>query len=322
MISKKAQAILEKLGKLNRREERNQALQFAGMGSLAVPVSSAVSNLIEKGHPTGGASLKRWLPARLAGGALAFGALPAVRHALERRNIQKSNLRRQLEKELEAQKIPVTKTSASKKKHMKLRSKTRPYRAQTLLDKLSSESGADLRSPLMGGTKLPTGDSMSEAKKQLQKHQSVGTPKRKETTFENIVPTYGTNFLPKIGGAMDITQDPLVRYLKKHAAESSKPPMDPKTREGGRVKDNEEIALEARKMLARELVSETPVPQKDRGKGAPAKTPASSVKEWYEDYLSRRMQNRSGIAGKYTDKDYKAEPGAVDKVLKGQGAPL
>lgn len=116
--------------------------------------------------------------------------------------------------------------------HLKGRGGRRPIRVSTLLkkekehlevpanqEKLSSESGADLRVPLMGGTKFPTKDSSDFARKQLERTQNVAEvrlpkgPKLDEVTPDIKMPVS----MPKTGADMTIKNDPLVQYLKKCA---------------------------------------------------------------------------------------------------------
>jgi hypothetical protein len=292
---------LEKLARLTKNEERRQALQFAGLGAAAVPVSSGIANLIEHGKLTGLAkSPGRWLGARLAGGALAFGALPAIRNVVARSNVRKANLRRKLEADLRAMNIarPI-KTAAEVKSKYKLRSKTRPYRAETLIKKLSSPAGADLRIPLMGGTKFPTSDSLAPIKQKLQKSQKIGVPQDpKGVKLDDVIPKFGSS-----GDVMDFSADPLVQYLRKQAAATPPPPMKVS---GGALEDNKEELEKGEE--TKELVSENPNPE-----------PPSSVSEWYRQYLSKQVKNVKGIDHKYLEKDHKAAPGALDKALKRHG---
>jgi len=103
---------LEKIARLTQSDERRQALQFAGLGAAAAPVVTGAKNLIAHGKisPFGAKLYRRWLPAQLVGGALAGGALPAIRHALERTNVGRAKARTDVKRELahaQAQGIPV-----------------------------------------------------------------------------------------------------------------------------------------------------------------------------------------------------------------------
>jgi len=92
---------LEKIAlKLSPDEERQQLGQFAGLGAATMPVIGGLSNMVQKGHPTGGVPLKRWLPAQVLTGALLGGAMPAVRHAMERKNVDNAKARRMVAREL------------------------------------------------------------------------------------------------------------------------------------------------------------------------------------------------------------------------------
>jgi hypothetical protein len=74
---------------LNKREKRRQAIQFGALGMLSGPVIGGVANMISRGRPLpeGVKSVPRWLASTMATGALVSGAIPAIRHGLER-NIQ------------------------------------------------------------------------------------------------------------------------------------------------------------------------------------------------------------------------------------------
>ncbi len=93
---------LEKISRLTKGDERRQALQFAGLGAATAPVVSGIKNLIAHGKisPFGASVAKRWLPAQVIGGALAGGALPAIRHALERTNVGRAKTRTDVKREL------------------------------------------------------------------------------------------------------------------------------------------------------------------------------------------------------------------------------
>lgn len=88
---------LEKLAvRLNKSESRNQALQFAGLGAASMPIVQGLSNFIQRGRiiPKGGVSPGRWLAGNIVAGTLAGGAVPALRHAIERRTQEKARTRR------------------------------------------------------------------------------------------------------------------------------------------------------------------------------------------------------------------------------------
>lgn len=91
---------LEKISRLTDEEERRQALQFAGLGAIATPVISGVTNLITHGKVSPWGSFRRWLPAQMVAGTLAGGALPTMRHMLERSNLRSSQARQELQKQL------------------------------------------------------------------------------------------------------------------------------------------------------------------------------------------------------------------------------
>lgn len=91
---------MEKLaGSLTKDEQRRQALQFGALGTLSGPVVSSAVNYIQRGKmlPAGVKSVPRYVAGSMAGGALISGAIPAVRHALERNMQRQARLRRQQE---------------------------------------------------------------------------------------------------------------------------------------------------------------------------------------------------------------------------------
>jgi hypothetical protein len=64
-----------------------QLLQFGALGAATGPAIGGLSNWIQRGTFTPpDIKLKRWIPAQMVTGALLGGALPAVRHLIERRN--------------------------------------------------------------------------------------------------------------------------------------------------------------------------------------------------------------------------------------------
>jgi hypothetical protein len=91
---------LEKIARLTKADERRQALQFAGLGAAAAPVVSGITNLLSYGRISPWGKVGRWLPAQVVGGALAGGALPAVRHAVERQNVRAAKARQDVKREL------------------------------------------------------------------------------------------------------------------------------------------------------------------------------------------------------------------------------
>jgi hypothetical protein len=99
---------LEKISeRLTKKERREQAVKFTGLGAAALPVISGVGNIIAgKGRGisrvAGGARPGRWLAARSLEGAAIGGALPAVRHQIERDMKEKARERRELAKYVES----------------------------------------------------------------------------------------------------------------------------------------------------------------------------------------------------------------------------
>ena len=92
---------LEKISKLTNDEERHQALQFAGLGAVATPVISGLANYITHGKVSPWGKFRRWLPAQMIAGTLAGGALPTIRHMLERSNLRSSRARQELQRQLD-----------------------------------------------------------------------------------------------------------------------------------------------------------------------------------------------------------------------------
>jgi hypothetical protein len=88
-------SFLDEMGKvaaatLNKSEKRRQVLQFGALGALSGPVVGSAVNMIQKGSPvpTGAKSIPRWLLGSMLSGAVFGGAVPVIRHSLER-NIQR-----------------------------------------------------------------------------------------------------------------------------------------------------------------------------------------------------------------------------------------
>jgi hypothetical protein len=86
---------LEKISvELSPGEKAKQTAQFAGLGALTSPALSALTSKIEHGTWLApGTNKGRWLGARLVRGALVGGALPAIRHHIERRNLETAKAR-------------------------------------------------------------------------------------------------------------------------------------------------------------------------------------------------------------------------------------
>jgi hypothetical protein len=173
---------------------------------------------------------------------------------------------------------------------LKSRSGRRPVRVATLLKK-ASQSGADLRLPVMGGTKFPTNDSLSQSKQKLREHQNVGRPKMIQPVMQ---PVTGVS-MPKLSS--EYAADPLVQYLRKTAA----PQKD------GPVEDNKEKMITGPE--EKPLVSADPQ-ESPRGD--------KTHNEW-RSMLEEHFANRPGITGKYKDHEYPYKPGVVDRVLGEHG---
>jgi len=101
---KKYRGLVKEGVQLTEGEKRRQALQFAALGAGVTPVFSGLTNLISHGKVSPWAPLKRWIPAQVAAGALAGGALPAIQHMLAQSNIEKAKSRISGQKALEVAK--------------------------------------------------------------------------------------------------------------------------------------------------------------------------------------------------------------------------
>ena len=92
---------LEKIAvKLTSGEERGQTAKFTGLGAAAMPAISGVKNLIQEGRliPKG-MGKGRWLAGNVISGALMGGAMPAMRHQLERSTQDRARARQRAERE-------------------------------------------------------------------------------------------------------------------------------------------------------------------------------------------------------------------------------
>lgn len=184
------------------------------------------------------------------------------------------------------------------------------------LRKEASDAGQDLRTPIMGGTKFPTNDSKAYARKQFQmSNAEVGPvqPSNKGAKIEDLVPKFKTsackkmapyqqtrkgrrpirahNLVKKADDYMDpILTDPLVRHLKKVAAE-------------GPVDDNlTNMPIAGREP---ELASDCPCPTKDMdSKGDASKKETES-----------HFDNSGAVEDKFRDKDHPYAEGVVNRVL-------
>lgn len=186
------------------------------------------------------------------------------------------------------------------------------------MKKRASDAGQDLRTPVLGGTKFPTNDSKQFAKKQFEMSSAeVGPiqPSTKGSKIQDIIPKYPAakvaaakkmapyqqtrkgrrpirvhNLVKKAGDPMDpITTDPLVRYLKKQAAE-------------GKVEDN--LSNMPTGESETELSTECPCPTGDLTGNAKA-----DVSEADKKFDEGRVKPK----GK--DKDHVFSEGVVNRVL-------
>lgn len=154
--------------------------------------------------------------------------------------------------------------------------------SKKVYQKTASGAGQDLRMPVLGGTRFPTDDSKSFAKQQLKSSQKVSevgpTPSPKQLRPK------GPSL--KLGAAM--SNDPLIKYLKKEAAA-----LDDNL--GSMPKGKEET----------EVASECPMP-----KGELTSQPARDKSQ-----LGKLFDNPSKEA-KYLARMHPATSGSVDRVLK------
>lgn len=293
---------------LNKGEKQRQALQFAGLGMVAAPAVAGVSNLISHGKISPWSSVQRWLPARLVGGALVGGALPAAQHLIAQSNLRKADQRVESEKELRSLGVPTPAETPDPVIGQRPPETPAPV-------KQASPTGADLRTPLMGNTKFPTGDSLSFAKGQLKETQNVARPKMTRPTLQAVAPQYKESTMPKVGEVMNLSEDPLIQYLKKQAAETPNPPMKPKATKGGLIEDNLE-ELKTRDMTPLAVSSED-VDLRDIDKTVDGQKRLDD----YKTYMKRTFQNNSGTAGKYVDTEHPYKQGVVNRELSSLGVP-
>jgi hypothetical protein len=155
----------------------------------------------------------------------------------------------------------------------------------------------------MGGTKFPTNDSLSDAKKLLNQHKKNARPKLQALSLKSLVPPMGQDVMPKVGSPMDLNKDPLIQYLKKQAAEQA-PPMKPAVSSSGELDDNKEEMKTGPE--EKELSTESPTP--------PSKDVDKRLSGWH-GYLNQAFTNRSGITHKYTEHDHPPGKDLVKKEL-------
>lgn len=175
-----------------------------------------------------------------------------------------------------------------------------------LPSKTASLAGQDLRSPFMGGSKMPTYDSKSFAEKNLDMSKGkaeVGPAplmsklKPKGPTVQDVtarVSSSPAGSLPKIGYVMH--NDPLIKFLKKEAA----------AKEAMVLEDNEDNTPRD-KNWPDEMTTQDPTDSTFADDKGPSDLQA---------YLNEKFDTSKGMRRKYFDKDYKAVAGMVDKVLK------
>lgn len=96
---------LEKIAdRLTKSEQRERDVKFTALGTASGPVIAGLSGAIKGGHGslgkniTQGARVSRWLPATMGTGFLVSGAIPAIRHQIERDIIADARDRRTQER--------------------------------------------------------------------------------------------------------------------------------------------------------------------------------------------------------------------------------
>jgi hypothetical protein len=168
----------------------------------------------------------------------------------------------------------------------------------------ASDSGQDLRLPVMGGTKFPTHDSVNSASRRLNQSSAEVGPQPQ--------PTYSmTGKMKKVkiaasGDIMDpMMDDPLVQYLKKTAKDEAKeqPPLTGLV-EGSELKDN--LSDMPRGTEEFEQASQSPDPTK---RMIP-ETPCTLMRELFTNAQTMRK--------KLYEKDHPFEgfdQGVVDRIL-------
>lgn len=192
--------------RLTKTEKRERAIKFTALGAASGPVIAGAAGVVKGGYGklvkniTQGTKFRRWLPATAATGALVSGAVPALRHQIERDIIEKAKERRKLMKNSE--------------------------RLLTLVNKTASLGGQDLRAKFSGmHANMPTKDSTAYAGKLLnQSSAEVGPmPKMNKSgpTLRQLTPPSPTNTggLPKMSSDTRFEKDPLVQWIQKQAEE-------------------------------------------------------------------------------------------------------
>lgn len=183
------------------------------------------------------------------------------------------------------------------------------------LRKRASDAGQDLRTPIMGGTKFPTNDSKAYARKQFQMSSAeVGPvqPSNKGAKIDDLVPKFKTsackkmapyqqsrkgrrpirahNLVKKADPMDPILTDPLVRHLRKVAAE-------------GKVDDN--LTNMAVEPPPKPLASDCPCPTKEMSKRF----------EVSQAETKALFDNKDAVSHKYLQHSHPYSEGVVDRVL-------
>lgn len=294
---------------LSKKEKAQLYGQYAALGAVSYPAVSSLGHRIEKGSffPTEGSKLRR-LGAGATIGLIGGAAVPALRlHFLKRKEDQARH--RLLEEKLRREKPMTEKSSASKEmaKYQQTRKGRRPIRVSTLLKKAAplpwggvsavgtvakgSAAATTKGTVAAAGSVAPSGrDAFSKLPKPRARVSSaeVGPlPKKKKASVEFDM----------------IENDPLVQYLKKHAAED-KPPLKGLVDSEGILSDNLENMPKGKDEAEQTSMCPCPTPQME-----------AEVKKSWQPYLDQMFENREGIKKKYTDKDHEPGSGIVDRAL-------
>jgi len=212
----------------------------------------------------------------------------------------------------------------------KLRSGKRPIRVHNLIKKdnlmkKASVGGQDLRSPMTGGTKLPTDDSKGAAKSLLSASKADVGPMPKgdqSVTLDAISPVPKPKWA-SAGGNMDpVKNDPLLKYLEKKAEHGHHvPPLTVIIDSEGMLPDNI-----AQMLLGKEVERETTVRPNEHqtlpmvighGVGVTESSHRKARKEEGE-FMEENFPDFAGgkaVRKKYDEKDHNFDLGAVDRIL-------
>lgn len=210
MITFNHRSFIDELQKLatalTNEEQRDQVLQFAGLGATAAPVVQATKNLITHGKVSPFSSKSRFLASNLVGGALSGGAVPVIQHALSAKAQDRARARAKADafvKQLPAD-LTQVKSAAIRAGGV--------VGGHIIKAAVMNLTGRDNRTPFQGGTQFPTEGSKTKARQfgQAAKNKAEVGPaplmgklnKTNMTTVKDVsvkMPT-AKGSLPQIGG--------------------------------------------------------------------------------------------------------------------------